>query len=126
MATWRPAISSTAIVSVHQSSFDSSVNTVTVSSFQVGCENSEKALEGNILSSSFVDSSESFDTSQSIMYSPEFEKNSDFSDISFSNSFVSETSQSLDSSQDYESRDHASPEFSGDVTSPSRRFRAMF
>ena len=23
-------------------------------------------------------------------------------------------------------RDHASPKFSGDVTSPSRRFRAMF
>ena len=99
-----PDVNNVPIVSVHQSSFDSSVNTVTVSSFQVGCENSEKALESNILSSSFVDSSESLDTSQSITYSPEFEKNSDFSDISFSNSFVSETSQSLDSSQDYESQ----------------------
>ena len=45
-------------------------------------------------------------------------------DIFFSHlSFLSSFSFSLG---DGPGRDHASPKFSGDVTSPSRRFRAMF
>ena len=39
------------------------------------------------------------------------------SDIYFANTFIIYSALL---------RDHASPKFSGDVTSPSRRFRAMF